>query len=314
MGPIHTSLGFSPNLSNMADTDTSAVRDWYYETEVLWPGQKLGLEVTKRVMETQTEFQHLEVVETRSHGTMLALDGVIQLTERDEVAYHEMMVHVPLRLHGAPETVLVVGGGDGGAVREVLRHPSVSSVVLCELDPEVTAAARTHLPQTAGALDDARVTIVHQEAAAWLASSGRTFDAIIVDSSDPVGPAETLVSPEFYASVHAALAPHGIMVAQAESLWLHAALIAGILSTCSSLFSSVGYYWTSVPTYPSGQIGWVVCSNDIDVNAPPASPTPSFVSSLSIYSPQTHAASFVLAPMHARAIGLTPSTPESLNG
>eukprot|EP00608_Synchroma_pusillum_P012450 CAMPEP_0198442498 /NCGR_PEP_ID=MMETSP1452-20131203/66843_1 /TAXON_ID=1181717 /ORGANISM="Synchroma pusillum, Strain CCMP3072" /LENGTH=155 /DNA_ID=CAMNT_0044163123 /DNA_START=1 /DNA_END=464 /DNA_ORIENTATION=+ len=153
-------------------------------------------------------------MQSTHYGRALVLDGVIQFTERDEFAYQEMITHLPIFAHAGPKKVLIVGGGDGGVLREVCRHQSVEEITMCEIDDRVVALAREYFPTTmATCFEDPRLTLRFQDAAEFLASEAAqgAFDVIICDSSDPVGPAESLFKPEFYESMHRALAPGGVL-------------------------------------------------------------------------------------------------------
>lgn len=189
---------------------------------------------------------------TATFGFFLAMT---ELTERDECAFHEMMVHLPLFSHPQPKHVLIVGGGDGVCLREVCRHPEVEKVTLVEIDPIVLHASREHLKLVPGELldgSDSRVEIVHEDAAEFLkADENRDrFDAILADTLDPIGPAESLFEPEFYEQMHAALKPSGIMCIQGESFFIHLDLIRDLVAVCRDLFDSVEYATTMAPSYP----------------------------------------------------------------
>jgi len=239
------------------------------------------------------------VFDSTTYGRVLVLDGVIQLTERDEATYQEAIVHIPMMsLRRAPRNVMVVGGGDGGVVREVLKYPSVERVVQCEIDAKVVELAKKWFKRsTATSFDDPRLDLKFADAAVFLKSQLGRFDVIIVDSSDPVGPAETLFTREFFQLMYNALAPGGVVATQGECQFLHVDLIADTLQSASSLFPNANYCWTPVPTYPSGQIGFILCSKDDTPGmlAAPSRPLPEAVkSTLKHYSPELHRAAFVL--------------------
>ena len=187
---------------------------WFAESEVMWPGQKFALQCDTSVGErgvlhhARSEFQEVLVLQTKEYGRCLVLDGVIQLTERDEFAYQEMITHLPLFAHANPTSVLIVGGGDGGVLREVVRHAGVRRIVMCEIDRAVIEVSQKFFPETmATAFGDARLELVHDDAAEFVKRHRAAFDVVIVDSSDPVGPAESLFEPAFYASLRDALRP-----------------------------------------------------------------------------------------------------------
>uniref|UniRef100_A0A7S4F5H6 PABS domain-containing protein n=1 Tax=Chrysotila carterae TaxID=13221 RepID=A0A7S4F5H6_CHRCT len=233
---------------------------WFRENEVMWPGQAMSLQVEKILFEGRSDFQDVLVFQSSTYGRVLVLDGVIQLTERDEYAYQEMITHLPMHAHPDPQSVLIVGGGDGGVLREVCRHAGVQRVTMCEIDPMVCEVAKKFFAtSTATAFDDPRVTLVHQDAAQFVKDFRDEYDVVIVDSSDPVGPAETLFTSTFYEALRVAMKPGAIMCNQGECVWLHLDLIGECLHHCTKVFPSVDYAYTTIPTYPSGQIGFLLC-------------------------------------------------------
>ena len=270
----------------------------------MWPGQAMSLKVDEVLYEGRSEFQDVLVFKSATYGTVLVLDGVIQLTERDEHAYQEMIAHIPMHCHPDPVNVLIVGGGDGGVLREVCRHPSVQRVTMCEIDKKVVAVAKEFLSNsTATAFSDPRVTLVHADAAEYVKDQQDTYDVVIVDSSDPVGPAETLFTATFYESLRAAMRPGAIMCNQGECMWLHLDLIGEVLKHCKQVFPSVDYAFTTIPTYPSGQIGFLMCSTTPGtiLRQPTRVPAPALQAQLKYYTPAVHASSFVL-PAFAEAV------------
>lgn len=207
----------------------------------------------KRSLHTiRSAFQRVDVVETTGFGRMLINDGTIMLSERDERIYHEMIVHVPMFVGPPVERVLVVGGGDGGTVREVLRHASVSHCRLVEIDGEVIEACRRHIPQTAAALEDPRVEISIEDGVSYVAGTGERYDLVIVDSSDPVGPAVPLFGAEFYGNVARILTDEGIVVSQAESPFYEAPTQISLVKVLRGLFNRVRVFNYSNLTYPGG--------------------------------------------------------------
>ena len=202
---------------------------WFYESEVMWPGQAMGLKVEEVLHESRSDFQDILVFRSSTYGTVLVLDGVIQLTERDEHAYQEMIAHLPLHCHPNPRSVLIVGGGDGGVLREVCRHAGVERITMCEIDAKVCEVSRKYLgTSTATSFGDARLTLVHQDAAEYVKGKADEYDVVIVDSSDPVGPAETLFTSTFYRALRGAMRPGAIMCNQGECVWLHLDLIGEV--------------------------------------------------------------------------------------
>ncbi len=231
---------------------------WFteYQTDSL----SLGLRIDQILLAEQTPFQHLLVAETETYGRLLALDGAVQTTIQDEFVYHEMITHVPLFMLDAPRKVAVIGGGDGGSIREILKHSSVQEAHLIEIDARVVEAARRFFPELSGALDDPRAHVHIANGIDWVREA-RDFDVIIVDSTDPVGAAAGLFQASFYQSIAAALNPHGILVAQSESPFLHLGLIKDMIAGMKTAFSVVRPYVAPVPTYPSGYWSFLMASH-----------------------------------------------------
>lgn len=263
---------------------------WFTEKQTEHLG--LSVRVQKSLHVEQTPFQKLAVLETYQYGRMLVLDGAIQTTEQDEFVYHEMIAHVPLTTHPQPRDVLVIGGGDGGAVREILKHSEVRRVRLVEIDDRVVAAARRFLPGLSQALDDPRAEVVIADGAEYLRALPAACDVIIVDSTDPVGPAVKLFEADFFRTVHDALAPDGLFVAQSKSPYLDRELIRDLLGIVRSLFPVALLYTAAIPTYPSGFWSFVLGSK---VHHPLAFDEGRAEKlGTRYYSPEIHRAAFVL--------------------
>eukprot|EP00037_Helgoeca_nana_P013438 m.123794 g.123794 ORF g.123794 m.123794 type:complete len:329 (-) comp22028_c0_seq2:1451-2437(-) len=285
--------------------------EWFYEKEILWPGQKFGIQMAgPMLVDTQSKYQHIQIFDSVTYGRVLVLDGAIQVTERDEFSYQEMITHLPMYSHPNPTSVLIVGGGDGGVVREVAKHPGVTRIVWCEIDEDVVKYSKEYFAKTmATAVDDPRLELHFIDAAKFVkeeASKGRKFDVIIVDSSDPVGPAETLYTADFYKDMQRGLTAGGVISTQGECLWLHLEIIGRVLGECGRLFTQVNYAFTTIPTYPSGQIGFILASNATSgtvLGAPVREPTPSVQAQMRYYSPAVHRAAFVLPQFAETAIG-----------
>ncbi|RCW77468.1 polyamine aminopropyltransferase [Saliterribacillus persicus] len=200
----------------------------------------------------QTDFQKLDMVETEEWGNMLLLDDMVMTTEKDEFVYHEMVAHVPLFTHPNPKHVLVVGGGDGGVIREVLKHPSVVKATLVEIDGKVIEYSKKYLPTIAGTLEDARVEVKVDDGFLHIAQSEKAYDVIMVDSTEPVGPAVNLFTKGFYSGISKALKDDGIFVAQTDNPWFKADLISQVFSDVKEIFPVTRLYTANIPTYPSG--------------------------------------------------------------
>lgn len=211
---------------------------------------RLGLK--QRLFKGQSSFQTVEVAESTHHGKVLLNDDCFMLSERDEAIYHEMMAHVPLFVHPNPSRVLIIGGGDGGTAREVLRHKQVKRCVMVEIDAMVVEACKTHIPKTAGALDDPRLDLKIEDGVSFMAESKETFDVILIDSTDPVGPAQPLFGNEFYQNVNARLSTEGIVVAQGESAFYESEMQSKLCEITASIFKNVSPYNFSNMTYPGG--------------------------------------------------------------
>ncbi|WP_067929559.1 polyamine aminopropyltransferase [Alicyclobacillus shizuokensis] len=263
---------------------------WF--TELQNENLSLGLRVNRTLHSEQTEFQSLAVYETAQYGNLLVLDGCVMTTDKDEFVYHEMIAHVPMHTHPNPNNVLVIGGGDGGAVREILKHPSVERVVLAEIDGRVIEASKRYFPHIAKGLSDARVDVQVTDGIRYVEEHPDEFDVILVDSTDPVGPAVGLFAKEFFQAVHRALRADGLFVAQTESPFTHQDLIRQVFRDVSSVFAQTHLYLAYVPTYPTGMWSFTLGSKEYN----PIAPQPARVTDCKYYSPQVHQAAFALPP------------------
>lgn len=212
----------------------------------------------------KSDFQRIDVFDTEVFGRMLVLYGSIMITERDEFIYHEMIAHVPLNVHPLPENVLVIGGGDGGTVREILKHSEVKNITLVEIDRLVVEVCRKFFSKVSEGFNDPRVKIIYDDGAKFIAETKELFDVIIIDSSDPVGPAEVLFQREFYENVYKRLKDDGIMVAQTESPFYDRNTISRVYKNFSQIFPIVKMYIAPIPTYPSGLWSFGFCSKKFD--------------------------------------------------
>ncbi|KAK7093753.1 spermidine synthase-like isoform X2 [Littorina saxatilis] len=238
---------------------------WFSELSELWPGQSMSLEVQEILFNEKSKYQNVLVFKSKTYGNVLVLDGVIQCTERDEFSYQEMIAHIPLFCHPNPRRVLVIGGGDGGVAREVLKHEQVEKVDMCEIDEKVIEVSKKYLPKMACSFDNPRLSLHIQDGFDFMAKHEGTYDVIITDSSDPIGPASSLFEKRYYEFMKKALRPGGVLCSQGECAWLHLDLIKNMQEFCRTLFPTVSYAYTTIPTYPSGQIGFILCSLSPDV-------------------------------------------------
>merc|ERR1712166_65020 len=286
--PIPTAISSRPDGSS-----------WFSEFGTMWHGQALSLQVEEVLHQERSQYQDVLVLKTVSYGNMLVLDGAIQATERDEFAYQEMITHVPMCCHPNPKRALVIGGGDGGVLRELAKHDSLEQIVICELDEAVPRVSKQFLPSMAIGFDDPRVQVHHMDGAVYMEQNEANFDVIIVDSSDPVGPASVLFEEPFYKKIRQALRPGGVACCQGECFWLHAGLIKPMIDFCKNLFNRVEYSSLVIPTYPCGQIGLLMSAlDDTDPKEPRGWSHPS----LRYYNNDVHRASFVLPEFARRAI------------
>ncbi len=230
--------------------------------------ENVGLTVrATEVKRIKSKYQEILVLDTPEFGKMLVLDGLIQTTEKDEFIYHEMLSHPAMLIHKKPERVLVIGGGDGGTVREVLKHETVKEVHLCEIDEEVILVSEKYFPSIAGKLKDPKVKIFIEDGNRFLEEKKEYYDVIIMDSSDPVGASEVLFSEDFYKKVKQSLKKDGIMVAQTESPVLQENYFKKAYSQITKVFKHVKVYLAYVPTYPSGMWSFTIASDYVDLDS-----------------------------------------------
>ena len=212
----------------------------------------LGFEVKKVIYSEQSPYQKIDILETHSFGKALLLDDMIMFTEKDEFVYHEMIAHVPLFVHPEPKNILIIGGGDGGTVRECLKHPETQKIDLVEIDQMVTQVCLKYTPNISEYLFAEQVNCIFQDAVEFVKKSNTKYDIIVIDSTDPINVGEGLFTPEFYQNCSKLLFDDGILVAQSESpIWLPE-LIKGIARKLKNTFPDVHFYQANIPTYPSG--------------------------------------------------------------
>lgn len=238
--------------------------------QIKWVVEKWGnVETRYRVKnvlhEEKTRFQHMRLIDTYEFGKMLLLDDVVQTTEKDEFFYHEMMAHVPMLSHPDPKQVLIIGGGDGGVLREVLLYPGIIKVTLVEIDEKVVDFSRKHLPGISnGAFDNKKARLVFDDGARFIEKTKDKYDVVIVDSSDPVGPAQILFMENFYINVKKKLNKNGIMIRQTGSLQMQPDEQKDTYNELKNIFTHIAFYVFCVPTYIGGLFSSVFCSQSID--------------------------------------------------
>lgn len=231
--------------------------------EITPNGFGIAIKQKEVLFSDNSEFQKVEIIESDSTlGKILTLDDLMMTTEGDEFYYHEMITHIPMLTHKNPETVLVIGGGDGGTVREVVKHSTVKKVVLCEIDGMVIDACKKYLPTIACELDNPKVEILVEDAIEYMKDKKDMFDVILIDSTDPMGPGEGLFTEEFYTNVKNSLKQGGIMVAQSESPVAQLDALVKMNKLLQKVFPVCSIYTSNIPTYPGGNWAWVFCSED----------------------------------------------------
>jgi spermidine synthase len=265
---------------------------WFTEQQT----ENLGLQA--RIKETlfmgKSNFQDVAVVDSHQFGRMLVLDGVFQTSVADEFIYHEMIAHVPLFTHPSPKNVLVIGGGDGGTIREVVRHDRVEKAEMVEIDGMVVDVCKKFLPEISAAMinQHPKLTLKIGDGISHMKNAENKYDVIIVDCSDPIGPGKGLFTPEFYRNVYKSLKMDGLFVQQTESPFYHQELITYLHKEIGRLFPIAKTYLASIPTYPSGLHCFTMGSKKYD---PTAVDTQNFEQlTTRYYNKDIHRSSFVL--------------------
>jgi spermidine synthase len=271
------------------------VADWVEET---FPdGTRFALRVTKRLHATQSPFQRIEIVETAVFGRVLVLDGIFQTSERDEHVYHEMLVHPVLTTARSISRVLVIGGGDGGTVREVLRHTGVERCTMVEIDREVVEASRRYLPGVGTAWDDPRLELVIGDGVEYVQDApADAFDVVLLDGSDPVGPSEGLFDRRFYEGCRRVLCAGGVLAVQSESPFLTPGLFRKIVTLLRDVFGRAAPAIATVPLYSAGPWSFTLASTTAVPAEIVSERAERIESTCKYWSRRIHGASFVLPP------------------
>ncbi|GAB1193589.1 putrescine aminopropyltransferase [Aspergillus pseudonomiae] len=279
----------------MSEITHPTIKDgWFSEQSSMWPGQAMNLKVNQILHHEKSKYQDVLIFESSDYGTVLVLDNVIQCTERDEFSYQEMITHLAMNSHPNPKKVLVIGGGDGGVLREVVKHETVEEAILCDIDEAVIRLSKKYLPGMSIGFQHPNVKTHVGDGFEFLKNHKNEFDVIITDSSDPEGPAESLFQKPYFELLRDALREGGVITTQdeheanqitpqttrilresvwvsiftlaAENQWLHLSLITDLKKACKEVFPVAEYAYTTIPTYPSGQIGFMVCCKDATRN------------------------------------------------
>ena len=276
--------------------------------ETLYDGYGQRFSVDRMLHEVRTEHQHLVIFENARMGRVMALDGVIQTTEADEFIYHEMLTHVPILAHGAAKRVLIIGGGDGGMLREVSKHASVEHITMVEIDGTVVDMCKEFLPNhSQGAFDDPRLNLVIDDGMRFVATTTEKFDVIISDSTDPIGPGEVLFSENFYQACHRCLNEGGVLVTQNGTPFMQLDTVRNTAGRMNGLFADWHFYQAAVPTYIGGSMTFAWGSTNpalrhVDV----ATLVQRFAASgiqTRYYNPAIHQGAFALPQYVLQAIG-----------
>lgn len=277
-------------------------------TEVLYDdyGQLFG--VDEVFFEHRTDHQHLLIFRNSRFGRVMTLDGVVQTTERDEFIYHEMLAHTPILAHGKARRVLIVGGGDGGMLREVCRHQSVEHITQVEIDASVVEMSKQHLPNhSQGAYDDPRLELVIADGMRYVREASETFDVIISDSTDPIGPGEVLFTQDFYVACQARLNPGGVLVTQNGVPFMQLAEVKSTAQRLAKTFADWHFYSAAVPTYIGGIMTFAWASDDTTLRQVPLATLQERFQAAGIktryYNPAIHQAAFALPQYILEAIG-----------
>ncbi|HOK36472.1 MAG TPA: polyamine aminopropyltransferase [Paludibacteraceae bacterium] len=252
--------------------------------------------INKIIYSEQTKYQKIDIFETKNFGKIFTLDGIVMTRDSDEFIYHEMISHVPLFLHDNPKNVLVIGGGDGGTVREVLKHSSVEKVTMCELDEKVVEASKKYLPNLSYELTNPKVKLIFDDGSNFIKKFKNKFDVIIIDSTDPTEEGGgILYTEEFYRNCSEALTENGVFSAQTEEPFLEKVWMNKAYKNISSVFNIARLYMGFVPAYFPGTWTWTFASKNIDpIKDFKAEKVTNFKEKLKYYNEEIHIASFAL--------------------
>lgn len=284
----------------MSSTDTS----WFYE-HFDSAGTAFGLRLKAKLEEVQTPYQHIEMWETESFGYLMTIDGCTMVTSRDNFLYHEMMSHPALFTHANPKRVLIIGGGDCGTLREVLRHPSVEKATQIDIDEMVTRLSEKYFPELCESNDDPRAELLFEDGVKYMqAQADNSIDVIIVDSTDPVGPAEGLFKADFFRDCYRVLAEGGVIVQQSESPLLHS---DNIIKDLHQNMKEAGFSSTQTlpfpqPVYPSGWWSCTLAGKNTQVDHFRADASQAKPFETQYYTAEIHQGALVLPPFMRKAI------------
>jgi spermidine synthase len=267
--------------------------------ETLYDAYGQEFRIDEMLYEVKTDHQHLSIFHNAAFGRVLVLDGVVQTTEEDEFIYHEMLTHVPILAHGSVKRVLIVGGGDGGILREVTRHRQIEKITLVEIDQQVIDISRAYLPyHSKGAFEDPRVQVVINDGFDFIQTTQDQFDVIISDSTDPIGPDEALFEEGYYAHCKRCLTPNGIMVAQNGVPFMQLDEVRTTARRLLRIFDDWHFYTAAVPTYVGGAMAFAWATDDLSLRQTDIETLQDRYSASGIrtryYNPEIHRAAFAL--------------------
>ena len=303
-----------PNLDEFSHPSISKINEkyWFHETsDDAFPGQSFGLEVVEILNHSTSPYQDILVFKSATFGNVLVLNGIIQCTEKDEFAYQELITHVPIMSHPKPSRVLVIGGGDCGVVRELVKHidNGVEEVTMVEIDKQVIELSIKYLPEMAKFHNHPKVNILLQDGFKYLSDlkdvdEAEKFDVIITDSSDPEGPAEDFFQVNYYSLLNNALRKDGVIVMQSsENIWLNLPYLSELLEKASKVFANIGYCQCYMPSYTSGQLGLIVATQDRSKQLQkPLRVLENESDLFKYYNARVHEASFVLPTWAEKAL------------
>ncbi len=279
-----------------------------WSEEVLHDDLRIKIRIGRLLFDSKTEHQRLMLFESKTFGRVLTLDSVVQTTESDEFIYHEMMAHVPILAHGRAKRVLIIGGGDGGMAEEVLKHAAVERVTMVEIDAGVVEFSKQYLPTICkGAFDDERLDLVIADGAKFVAETEQRFDVAIIDSTDPIGPAEVLFTEAFYGNVKRCLNDGGVIATQNGVPFLQRAELTSTLAAFRKLFRDATCYLATVPTYVGGPMAFGWGTDDESLRQLPEDEIARRFAAAGIetryYTPAVHRAAFSLPPYIEDMIG-----------
>ncbi|KPM05575.1 spermidine synthase-like protein [Sarcoptes scabiei] len=275
------------------DKNNSENDDWFEETGVLNSANvRSKIKIDEILIRKTSEYQNILVFRNNLFGKCLVLDDSIQCTELDECSYQEMISFLPLNAHRDPKKVLIIGGGDGGVVREVSKHSCVEEIIQCEIDEEVVKVSKQFLQFMSKGFDSPKLKLLFQDGYEYVRQHKNRFDVIITDSSDPKGPALSLYQREYYQALYDCLKDDGIICCQAESYWFDLKFIKNLFRMVKNIFPSVAYASTNVGSYPSGQIGFLIASKKANMDFEKVKHQVN--GELKYYSERMHFSAFVL--------------------